>query len=194
VAVDVLLGAERVAGSQLIKQADVLMLHHLIPDDVVPGSLAACLAFYEPRTAHGSSLSPAIHAALLARAGRAERALELWRVAARLDLDNLTGTSAGGLHLAAMGGVWQALAYGFLGLRADADALRLDPCLPAAWAALGLRFRYHGQRVGVHAERDRIIITCESTLAVRLAGGPPQLCQHPGQTILLRPSPPERSP
>ena len=27
-------GAERVAGSQLIKQADVLMLHHLVPDEV----------------------------------------------------------------------------------------------------------------------------------------------------------------
>ena len=34
VAADVLLGAERVAGSQLIKQADVLMLHHLVPDEV----------------------------------------------------------------------------------------------------------------------------------------------------------------
>ena len=31
-AVDVLLGRERVAGSQLIKQADVLMLHHLVPE------------------------------------------------------------------------------------------------------------------------------------------------------------------
>ena len=46
------------------------MLHHLVPDEVAPGSLAANLDFYEPRTAHGSSLSPGIHAALLARAGR----------------------------------------------------------------------------------------------------------------------------
>ena len=66
-AVDQLLGAERVAGSQLIKQADVLMLHHLVPDEVVAGSLAPCVDFYEPRTAHGSSLSAAIHASLLAR-------------------------------------------------------------------------------------------------------------------------------
>ncbi len=69
VAVDQLLGAERVAGSQLIKQADVLMLHHLVPEEVVAGSLESCVAFYEPRTAHGSSLSPAIHASLLARGG-----------------------------------------------------------------------------------------------------------------------------
>ena len=137
VAVDLLLGAERVARSQLIKQSDVLMLHHLVPEEVEPGSLASCLAFYEPRTAHGSSLSPAISASLLARAGEPERALELFRVAARLDLDDLTGTTASGLHLATMGGLWQALAYGFLGLRPASDALGIDPCLPAKWPALG---------------------------------------------------------
>ncbi len=58
------------AGAQVVKQADVLMLHHLVPEEVAPGSLAANLAFYEPRTAHGSSLSPGVHAALFARAGR----------------------------------------------------------------------------------------------------------------------------
>jgi trehalose/maltose hydrolase-like predicted phosphorylase len=39
VAADVLLGRERMATTQVIKQADVLMLHHLVPDDVAPGSL-----------------------------------------------------------------------------------------------------------------------------------------------------------
>ena len=92
------------------------MLHHLVPEEVEPGSLRANLSFYEARTAHGSSLSPAIHAALLAR-GEPDRALVPFRMAARLDLDDLTGTTSGGLHLATMGGLWQALAYGFCGLR-----------------------------------------------------------------------------
>ena len=96
IAADLLLGAERVRGAQVIKQADVLMLHHLVPDEVAPGSLETNLAFYEPRTAHGSSLSPAIHAALLARAGRFEDALAALRLAARIDLDDLTGSTAGG--------------------------------------------------------------------------------------------------
>ncbi|HVN13516.1 MAG TPA: hypothetical protein VMT69_15595, partial [Kineosporiaceae bacterium] len=74
VAADVLLGRDRVAGSQVIKQPDVLMLHHLVPEEVAPGSLVPNLDFYGPRTAHGSSLSPAITAAVLARAGRAEEA------------------------------------------------------------------------------------------------------------------------
>ena len=66
IAADLLLGHDRVRRSQIIKQADVLMLHHLVPDEVVPGSLEPNLRYYEPRTAHGSSLSPAIHASLFA--------------------------------------------------------------------------------------------------------------------------------
>ncbi len=183
VAADLLLGHERVAGSQLIKQADVLMLHHLVPDEVVAGSLAANLAYYGPRTAHGSSLSPAIHAALLARAGQPDQALELFRLAARLDLDDLTGTTAGGLHLGTMGGVWQALAYGFLGLRPRAGWLDVDPRLPAAWDALAVRMRFHGQPIGVHAERDAVSLECRAPILVRLAGAEPQRCDPPGRTF-----------
>lgn len=186
VAADVLLGADRISGSQIIKQADVLMLHHLVPDEVVAGSLAANLAYYEPRTAHGSSLSPAIHAAVLARAGQPERALEMFRLAARLDLGDVTGTTAGGLHLATMGGVWQALAYGFLGLRPGEGALRIDPCLPSAWAALELRFRFRGQAVGVRAEPDRVTVSCTEPFDVGIGGAPAQRCDPPGCTYDLR--------
>ena len=57
IAADLLLGAERVAGAQVLKQPDVLMLHHLVPDEVELHSLVPNLDFYEPRCSHGSSLS-----------------------------------------------------------------------------------------------------------------------------------------
>ena len=119
VAADILLGSERVRAAQVVKQPDALMLHFLVPAETAAESLAANLDFYEPRTAHGSSLSPGVHAALLARAGRAEHALELLRLTARIDLDDISQTTAGGLHVAAMGSVWRALAFGFAGLRPD---------------------------------------------------------------------------
>ena len=189
VAADLLLGADRVAGSQLIKQADVLMLHHLVPDEVMPGSLVANLAFYEPRTCHGSSLSPAIHAALLARAHQPERALELFRLAARLDLDDLTGNTAAGLHLATMGGVWQALAYGFLGARPRGELLDIDPCLPAAWQALSLRFRWRGDPIGVRADHDSVTVSCTRPLRIRIAGGRSRCCRPPGGTFHVERTP-----
>jgi trehalose/maltose hydrolase-like predicted phosphorylase len=184
-AADMVLGAERVAGSQLIKQPDVLMLHHLVPDEVEPDSLAANLAFYEPRTTFGSSLSPAIYAALFARAGQPDRALELFRLAARLDLDDVTGTTAGGLHLATIGGLWQALAYGFLGLRPRGETLDVDPCLPAAWRSLAMRLRFRGRRIGVWADHESVRVDCDGPVSVRIAGGPAQVCEPPGRSVSL---------
>ena len=182
-ALDLVLGSDRVTASQLIKQADVLMLYHLLPDEVVPNSLARSLAFYEPRTAHGSSLSPAISAVLFARAGEPERALKLFRLAARLDLDDLTGTEAGGVHLATMGGVWQALAFGFLGLRAHDSFLSIDPSLPAAWSALELCFRFQGKRVKVRAEHDTVTVRCDGPIDVRIGDREIARCEDPWSTF-----------
>jgi trehalose/maltose hydrolase-like predicted phosphorylase len=180
IAADLLLGRERVGGAQVVKQADVLMLHLLVPEETAPGSLAPNLAWYGPRTAHGSSLSPAVHAALLARAGEPDRALELFRLASRLDLDDLTGTTAGGLHTATFGGVWQALAHGFLGLRPSGRALGVDPRLPAAWDTVALRLRFHGRRVQVRAGHDRLHLTVDGPVPVEVPGLPARTVAPPG--------------
>jgi trehalose/maltose hydrolase-like predicted phosphorylase len=156
IAADLLLGAERTAGAQVLKQADVLMLHHLLPDEVAPGSLFPNLDFYEPRTAHGSSLSPAIHAGLFARAGRYRPALEALRLAARIDLDDLTASTAGGLHLATMGGLWQALAFGFAGVRPRSGCLLVDPRLPTTWNALELSLRFHDHPLQLRIDHDGV--------------------------------------
>jgi trehalose/maltose hydrolase-like predicted phosphorylase len=172
IAADLMLGAERTRGAQVIKQADVLMLHHLVPDEVVAGSLEPNLRYYEPRTAHGSSLSPAIHASVLARARDFDRALPELRLASRMDLDDLTGSSALGLHLATMGGVWQALAFGFMGLRPRAGMLHVDPVLPPSWSALELRLRFHGARVRVRKERGHLSIRADRRISVVVGGTP----------------------
>lgn len=173
IAADLLLGRERVAGAQVVKQADVLMLHQLVPGEVAAGSLEPNLAFYEPRTAHGSSLSPAVHASLLARAGRLDEALAWLRLASRIDLDDVTRTTAGGLHLATMGGLWQALAYGFAGLRPAGAVLHLDPRLPDAWRALEVRVRFRGTAVRVRAEHELLRLETDGPVSVAVAGGTP---------------------
>lgn len=173
VAADVLLGRERVARSQLIKQPDVLMAHHLLPDDVEAGSLVSNLDFYGPRTAHGSSLSPAIGASLLARAGRPDEALGALRMALRLDLGDLTGTTAGGLHLGTMGGCWQTMLSGFAGLRVRDGVLGIDPMLPGAWSRLGLRFCCLGRQVRLDIRRGEVAIETDRPLLVRIGGGEP---------------------
>jgi trehalose/maltose hydrolase-like predicted phosphorylase len=162
IAADLLLGRERTGQAQVIKQADVLMLHHLLPDEVAPDSLRPNLEFYEPRTAHGSSLSPAIHAGLLARDRRYDAAVEWLNVAARMDLDDLTGSTAGGLHLATMGGLWQALVFGFAGVRARREHLLVDPRLPPHWRSLSVGLRYRGEPLRLQVGHEFVEIESEA--------------------------------
>ena len=186
IAADLLLGRSAVAGAQIVKQADVLMLHHLIPDETEPGSLLPNLDFYEPRTAHGSSLSPGVHAALNARAGRIDRALDDLRLAARIDLDDLTSTTSAGVHLAAMGSVWQALAGGLCGLRAERGELLVDPILPASWRSLELPVQIAGRGVRIVVDHAGVAIEATGRVTVRVG---PERVRHrvpPGGLRLRR--------
>lgn len=173
IAADLLLSSERVHRAQVVKQADVLMLHHLVPDEVRAGSLAANLAFYEPRTAHASSLSPGVHAALFARAGSLEQARAALALTARIDLDDVSGSTAGGIHLAAMGSLWQALALGFLGVRPRADVLELDPRLASGWELLELRLRFRDARLRIGVSAEAIEVRSDRPALLGLAGTPP---------------------
>jgi len=183
---DVFLGRERMAQAQCVKQPDVLMLYQLVPDELAPGTLAANLDFYDPRTAYGSSLSPGIHAALMARAGRAEEALAALRLTAFFDLDDDHGRSADGLHLATMGSLWQAIVLGFAGLRPAGDQLTLDPRLPSGWVALDVPFRLQGRQVRVRIEQDRLQLWAKRPVTVRVAGVKPIVVDRDGSVLVRR--------
>ena len=170
IAADLLLGRDRVAasaGRQAGRRADAA------PPRARRGrartrSDRTC-AYYEPRTAHGSSLSPGVHAALLARVRDDERALEALELAARIDLDDTTTTTAGGLHLATLGTVWQAFAFGFGGLRPTRDgALEIDPRLPTRWAGFEIRVRFRGSRIQLQKERGSCTVTASSPVMIRI--------------------------
>lgn len=173
VAADKVLGRDRVVASQVIKQADVLMLHHLVPEEMEPGSLLPDLDYYEPRTAHGSSLSPAVHASLLARAGRLDEAVAALSMTARLDLDELFVSAALGMHAATMGGLWQALVVGFGGIRPSGDALVVDPRMPGAWGAVRIPVRFRGSRVRVRVEEDRLEVRARPAATIRVGASSP---------------------
>ncbi len=184
VAADLVLGRERLEQSQIIKQADVLMAHHMIPASMRAGSLAANLDYYLPRTAHGSSLSPSVHSSLLARCGRLDEAVSLLQLACDIDLTDLTGSTAGGLHMANMGGIWQALVIGFAGIqpeRPDENTLRIDPHIPEQWGELRMRIRWHNRRLSLRCSADSLYVGCDRAVPVQVAGRHRIVVQPPGR-------------
>ncbi len=142
---DVLLGRDRIQQSQVIKQADVVMLIHLLWDRIPPEVRKANFDYYEPRCGHGSSLSPAIHALVAARLGDTARAEHYFRQAAEIDLADTMGNAAGGIHAGTLGGLWQAVVFGFAGLHFPVDRPAHHANLPSSWRGLSMRFQWRGQ-------------------------------------------------
>lgn len=142
---------------KLLKQADVLMLPLLFPDAFTDEVVAANYRYYEPLTDHGSSLSPAVHAAIAARIGLREDAQRYWEQSLWLDLSNAMDNSMLGVHAAAIGGTWQALMFGFLGVRFGDDGPRVDPRagprLPAGWEGLEATLAWRGRSHAVKVAR-----------------------------------------
>jgi kojibiose phosphorylase len=148
--------------------------------------------YYEPRTAHGSSLSPALHALVAARLGDGALAQAYFRQAAEIDLANNMGNAALGVHMAALGGLWQAAVFGAAGLQARENGIALDPHLLPGWAEMMFPMQWRGRLLRLHLEADprRIEVAVETgdELTLAVVQGPTCVARG-GQRFVLRGSP-----
>jgi trehalose/maltose hydrolase-like predicted phosphorylase len=171
VPIDVVLGRERTQRSQVVKQADVVALLALLPEEF-PGAMAAAnFRHYEPRCAHGSSLSAGVHALVAARLGDTDMALRYLHQAAAADL-GLDANSAGGIHIAGLGGVWQGVVLGFAGLDLSGDTLSINPRLPAKWSGMSFTVRWRGRpvQIGIAGATVRVTVADGGPMDLRVAG------------------------
>jgi kojibiose phosphorylase len=152
-----LFGIEGANGTQVIKQPDVLMLQFLLREHYSDAVVRRNYEYYTPRTDHtyGSSLGPAIQAIMACDVGRSDKAYEHFIRAARADLRDVRGNAGDGIHAASAGGTWQAVAFGFGGLRVTREGWRTQPCLPRHWRRLRFRFCYRGECVVVDLPNDQ---------------------------------------
>lgn len=174
-----LLEQERLQRTQIVKQADVVMLLHLQWDRFPPAVREANFRYYESRTLHGSSLSPPIHALVAARLGDLALAERYFRQTIGIDLSNNMGNASGGVHAAALGGLWQAAIFGFAGVQVEAEGLRLRPRLPAGWRSLRFTLEWRRRRLSVSVKTTPRQVAVElergEPLLVAIDDGPPSL-------------------
>jgi trehalose/maltose hydrolase-like predicted phosphorylase len=140
---------EKINQTRITKQADVLMIPFLFPDQLSTAIIRANYDYYDPITDQGSSLSPCIHAAIAARAGKVEDALRYWKESLYFDLHNTMSNSQLGIHAAALGGTWQALVFHLLGVRLSEAGLNYDgnalKLIPKEWGDLEMKLKYRGR-------------------------------------------------
>ena len=144
---------DRIYRTDMIKQPDVLMMLYLYNTSFSEQIKRINYAFYQPRTIHESSLSPAIHSILAAELGKMDEAMDLFGFATRLDLDDYNRNTREGLHITSIAMAWANIVYGFAGLRSDGDQLRFAPRLPERWKTLSFSLTYQKRIIGIQMER-----------------------------------------
>ena len=144
----VIFGIEGANERQVLKQADVIMLLCLFRDEFDQKTWQKNWDTYMPKTDHiyGSSLGPSYHAWAACEMGLPDEAYEHFMLAARADLRNPRGNAGDGIHAASAGGVWQAVALGFAGLRVTDDGYTLTPRLPKHWQRVSFKFNHRGEQ------------------------------------------------
>ncbi len=145
--VQTIFGIEGTNETQVLKQPDVLMAFHVLRDYYTLEQVRVNYDYYTPRTDHtyGSSLGPSIQSIMACEVGKQEDAYEHFIRAARADLRDVRGNAGDGIHAASAGGLWQAIVFGFAGLRLTADGWSVHPRLPRHWKRVAFKFFQHGQ-------------------------------------------------
>ncbi len=172
--------------TQAIKQADVVLLMYLWRDRYPMAIKQANWAYYEPRTAHDSSLSPMAYALVAADIGQTEWAYRYFLHTAMMDLLGTGPHWNLGVHTAAMGGAWLAIVHGFCHVDLCDDGIHLtgQPTLPAAWREVRFSFQWHGHRVRFATDGQVTTLTAESgRVPVIYPGG--QAILEPGWSFYL---------
>ena len=68
---------------------------------------------------------------------------------------------ADGVHVASAAGVWQALVFGFGGVREYDGELSITPHLPASWESLAFSLQFRGRRLQIRITHDEETYTIE---------------------------------
>jgi alpha,alpha-trehalose phosphorylase len=171
---------------QVVKQADLVLALHVRGDAFTDEEKARDFEYYEALTVRDSSLSACTQAIVAAEVGHLELAYDYFAEAALVDLHDLAGNTAIGVHIASLAGTWQAAVAGFGGMRDHDGALTFAPRLPARLQRLAFRLLFRGRRLTVEATPAQATYT--------LIDGEPLEIAHHGETISVARGQPVTSP
>lgn len=177
---------------QVLKQADLAMLLHLLPVDELTAitgrmgydldrdRLRRSIDHYFRRTAHDSSLSDLVYAGALAQLD-AEESWRIYRGALCPDEESGHSGTDEGIHLGAMAATLDILQRRYLGIVPGADAIAIDPAPPAGLGRVRMELLYHSGVFAITLGDGRLVASADP------ANPAPVDIRHRGRTEPLRP-------
>ncbi len=129
-----------------------------------------------------SSLSASIQSIVAAEVGRLDLAHDYFREIALVDLRDLSGNTADGIHLASLAGAWLTAVASFGSLPDHGESLAFAPSLPPPLTRLSFRLMYRSRRIRVEVVPGRA--------RYELMAGEPLEVLHHGEPVTLLPETP----
>ncbi|UJR85030.1 Hypothetical protein I5071_71090 [Sandaracinus amylolyticus] len=163
--------------SQVVKQADLVLALFLCGEDMTLEQKRRDFEHYEAITVRDSTLSASIQGVVAAEVGHLELAYEYFRETALVDLRDIAGNCADGLHLAALSGAWLVAIAGFGGMRDHGDVIAFAPRLVAPITRLAFHLVLRGRCVRVEIDHGHA--------RYQLISGDPIELEHHGARFTL---------
>ncbi|MFC1482744.1 glycoside hydrolase family 65 protein [Candidatus Margulisiibacteriota bacterium] len=150
------LSDEHIEKTQLIKQADILVLLFLLNTHFSPEVKRANYDYYEKRALHVSTLSPCLHAIMGLEVGDDSKAYSYFMRTSMVDLEDIQGNTEHGVHLASTGGAWMSIIYGFVGMRLEEKSLSFNPTMPYEWQEISFTIYWKKQYVEITVKKNHM--------------------------------------
>ena len=173
---------------QVIKQADVVLAMFLLGDAFSLEAKKTNFQFYERLTTGDSSLSTCVEAIIAAQIGDMKKAIHYGMAALLMDLADVGGNVKDGCHIAAMGGTWMMLTYGFAGMRDDNGTLSFWPRrAPEDNAILRVPLTYRGQTLDIEIGMEHVEYTLREGDSIVIRHEREEIQLTKNQPVAVRP-------
>ena len=145
--------------TKTIKQADVIALLAILPNDELNKHLKENYDYYLKYTEHGSSLSSSMYSLSASKLKRSEDAYNLFRKSSSIDLGTdqkmyAGGIYIGGTHPASNAGAYISVVLGFAGFRYDGQRIWFEPSLPKSINRIEFKFYFQNKKYHVVINKD----------------------------------------
>jgi trehalose/maltose hydrolase-like predicted phosphorylase len=155
---------------KLSKQADALMLFFMFAEEELrrifdrlgyeytSDTARKNIAYYEPRTTHGSTLSFVVHAAILADLDP-KSSWDMFTIALESDVSDIQGgTTREGIHMGVMAGALDLIQRGYMGAEIQDGVLCFSPKAHVRLDGLSFPLRFRKTQVEIALNEDSLMI------------------------------------
>ena len=137
--------------TQIIKQADVIMLQYLMRDRYSNDEKKANWKYYEPRTEQGSSLSPMAYSLVAADIGMVDWSYKFFLRTALMDLEAKGFYRNHGVHPCSLAGAWLTAVNGYCGITLKEEGIYWrEPHIPRHWEGMEFILKWHDNNITFH--------------------------------------------